>query len=43
MNTEKIVEVLFYILPAIVVAGVTYNLIKTFFDNEEKKRFFVSK
>jgi hypothetical protein len=40
MNTEKIVEALFYILPAILVAGVTYSLIKTFLENEEKKRFF---
>ena len=40
MNTEKIVEALLYILPAILVAGVTYSLIKTFLENEEKKRFF---
>jgi hypothetical protein len=40
MTTQKLVEILLYILPAILVAGVAYNIIKTFFDNEEKKRFF---
>lgn len=40
MTTQKLVEILLYILPAIIVAGVSYNIIKTFFDNEEKKRFF---
>lgn len=40
MDTHKLVEILLYILPAIIVAGISYTIIKTFFDNEEKKRFF---
>lgn len=40
MDIQKLVEILFYIIPAIIVAGVSYNIIKTFFVNEEKKRFF---
>jgi len=40
MTIQKIIELLFYTLPAIIVAGISYNIIKTFFKNEEKKRFF---
>lgn len=41
MNTDKIVELLFYTLPALITGGVAYYFFLTFTNNEEKKRQFL--
>ncbi len=41
MDTNKIVELLFYTLPALVTGGVAYYFFLTFTRNEENKRRFL--
>jgi len=41
MNTDKIVELLFYTLPALITGGVAYYFFLTFTRNEESKRTFL--
>lgn len=44
MNTDKILELLFYTLPALITGGVAYYFFKTFTDNEEgRRRFLISR
>lgn len=40
MNTDKIIELLFFTLPAIVTGGVSYYFFQTFIQNEERRRRF---
>lgn len=40
MNTDKIIELAFYTLPAIVTGAVAYYSFKTFSDSEDKRRRF---
>lgn len=41
MDTNKIVELLFYTLPALITGAVAYYFFLTFTQNEEKKRQFL--
>ncbi|OYU79247.1 MAG: hypothetical protein CFE23_15025 [Flavobacterium sp. BFFFF1] len=41
MNTDKIVELLFFTLPALITGGVAYYFFLTYTNNEEKKRQFL--
>jgi hypothetical protein len=41
MNTDKILELLFYTLPAIITGGVAYYFFQMFMQNEDRKRRFV--
>jgi len=40
MNTDKIIELAFYTLPALITGGVAYYSLQTFFNSEEKRRRF---
>ncbi len=40
MNTDKIIELAFYTLPALITGGVTYYSFQTFSKNEENRRRF---
>jgi len=40
MNTDKIIELAFYTLPALITGGVAYYFFQMFMTNEEKKRHF---
>lgn len=40
MNTAKLLELLFFTLPALVTGGVAYYFFKMFVENEDKKRRF---
>jgi len=40
MNTDKIIELGFYTLPALITGAVAYYSFKTFSDSEEKRRRF---
>jgi len=40
MDSNKIIELLFYILPALITGSVAYYFFHTFVQNEEKKRHF---
>jgi len=41
MNTDKLLELLFYTLPALITGGVAYYFFKTFTANEANRRRFV--
>lgn len=41
MNTDKILELLFYCLPALITGGVAYHFFQMFVQNEDKKRRFM--
>lgn len=41
MNTDKLLELLFYTLPALITGGVAFYFFKTFTDNEANRRKFV--
>src|SRR5882757_3859067 len=41
MSTDKILELLFYTLPAIITGGVAYYFFQMFMQNEDRKRRFV--
>lgn len=41
MNTDKILELLFYTLPGLITGGVAYYFFKTFTDNEANRRRFI--
>jgi len=41
MDTNKIIELLFYTLPALITGGVAYYFFKMFTQNEEKRRHFL--
>lgn len=41
MNTDKLFELLFYCLPALITGGVAYYFFQTFASNEENKRRFM--
>lgn len=40
MNTDKIIELAFYTLPALITGGVAYYSFQTFSNNENKRRRF---
>ena len=40
MNTDKILELVFYCLPALITGAVAFNFFQMFMRNEEKKRRF---
>jgi hypothetical protein len=40
MNADKLLELLFYTLPALITGAVAYNFFKMFTDNENKKRTY---
>ncbi len=40
MNTDKIIELAFYTLPALITGGVAYYSFQTFSNSEEKRRRF---
>lgn len=40
INTDKILEVLLYILPAALTVAIAFNFFKSFLTNEEKRRRF---
>lgn len=40
MNTDKILELVFYTLPALITGAVAFNFFKMFMQNESKKRHF---
>ncbi|MGL2967101.1 hypothetical protein [Flavobacterium sp. XGLA_31] len=41
MNTDKLLELAFYTLPALITGGVAYYFFQMFVQNEEKKRHFL--
>lgn len=41
MNTDKILELLFYTLPALITGGVAYYFFQMFVQNEDKRRRFL--
>ncbi len=41
MNTDKILELISYMLPAIIVAGVAYYFMESFVKNEDNRRRFL--
>lgn len=41
MDTDKIIELLFYTLPALITGAVAYNFFRNYTTNEEKKRQFL--
>ncbi len=41
MDTSKIIELLFYTLPALITGGVAYYFFQMFVDNEENRRRFL--
>ncbi|GEP50621.1 hypothetical protein FNO01nite_12930 [Flavobacterium noncentrifugens] len=41
MDTNKIIELLFYTLPALITGGVAYYFFQMFVQNEDKKRHFL--
>jgi hypothetical protein len=41
MNTDKILELLFYTLPALITGGVAFYFFQTFVKNEENRRRFL--
>ncbi len=41
MNTDKLLELAFYTLPALITGGVAYYFFQMFVKNEEKKRHFL--
>ena len=41
MDTDKLFELLFYTLPALITGGVAYFFFQSFFQNEDKKRRFL--
>ncbi len=41
MNSDKLLELLFYTLPALITGGVAYYFFFTFTQNEDKKRQFL--
>lgn len=44
MNTDKVLELFFYTLPALITGGVAYYFFKTFTDNEAgRRRFMISR
>ncbi len=40
MNTSKIIELLFFVLPALITGGVAYYFFSMFTKNEENRRYF---
>lgn len=40
MNSDKILELVFYTLPALITGAVAFNFFKMFMQNENKKRHF---
>lgn len=40
MNTDKLLELLFYVLPAVITGAVAFHFFRTFLANEDKKRRF---
>lgn len=43
MNTTKIIEMLFYVLPSLITGGVAYYFFSMFVTNEENRRYFLLK
>ncbi len=43
MNTTKIIEMLFYVLPSLITGGVAYYFFSMFVKNEENRRYFLLK
>jgi hypothetical protein len=41
MDTDKVLELLFYTLPALITGAVAYNFFQTFVKNEEQRRRFL--
>ena len=41
MNTDKIIELTFYTLPALITAGVAYVFLKKFIQNDDSRRRFL--
>jgi hypothetical protein len=41
MSTDKLLEAIFYCLPALIVSGIAFYFFQLHFRNEEKKRHFV--
>ena len=41
MNTDKLLELLFYTLPALITGAVAFNFFRMFVNNEEKRRHYL--
>lgn len=41
MNTTKLIELLFYVLPALITGGVAYYFFQMFTQNEERRRHYL--
>lgn len=41
MDTDKLLELLFYCLPALITGGVAYSFFKSYIENEGKRRRYV--
>lgn len=40
INTDKILDILLYILPAAIMGAISFNFFKSFLSNEQKRRHF---